>query len=77
MINKELMDILAPITKEEQAILDGRHDIDADIYMDAGSSTINSKKLLSAGKLITVRPHTRFVHFPKHSHNFKTISSTA
>ena len=70
MINKELMDILAPITKEEQAILDGRHDIDADIYMDAGSSTINSKKLLSAGKLITVRPHTRFVHFPKHSHNF-------
>ena len=70
MINKELMDILAPITKEEQAILDGRHDIDADIYMDAGSSTINSEKLLSAGKLITVRPHTRFVHFPKHSHNF-------
>ena len=70
MINKELMDILAPITKEEQAILDGRHDIDADIYMDAGSSTINSKKLLSSGKLITVRPHTRFVHFPKHSHNF-------
>lgn len=70
MINKELMDILAPITKEEQAILDGRHNIDADIYMDAGSSTINSEKLLSAGKLITVRPHTRFVHFPKHSHNF-------
>lgn len=70
MINKELMDILAPITKEEQAILDGRHDIDADIYMDAGSSTINSKKLLSSGKLITVRPHTRFVRFPKHSHNF-------
>ncbi|MDD6564113.1 MAG: AraC family transcriptional regulator [Clostridiales bacterium] len=69
-MNKELMDILAPITKEEQAILDGRHDIDADIYMDAGSSTINSKKLLSSGKLITVRPHTRFVHFPKHSHNF-------
>lgn len=70
MINKELMDILAPITKEEQAILDGRHDIDADIYMDAGSSTINSKKLLSSGKLIPVRPHTRFVRFPKHSHNF-------
>lgn len=70
MINKELMDILAPITKEEQTILDGKKDIDADIYMDAGSSTINSKKWLSAGKLITVRPHTRFVHFPKHSHNF-------
>ena len=70
MINKELMDILAPITKEEQTILDGKKDIDAGIYMDAGSSTINSKKWLSAGKLITVRPHTRFVHFPKHSHNF-------
>ncbi len=31
---------------------------------------INSEKLLEAGKLITVRPHTRFVRFPEHSHDF-------
>lgn len=32
--------------------------------------TIDSKKLLEKGKLIEVRPHTRFVHFPKHRHNY-------
>ena len=31
---------------------------------------IDSKKLLQKGKLIQVRPHTRFVHFPKHTHNY-------
>ena len=36
-------------------------------------SIINAKKLLSAGKLITVRPHTRFVHFPKHTHDYVEV----
>ena len=70
MISKELMDELARITKEEQSFLDGKKDIDRDIYTENGGNTVNSKKLLSDGKLITVRPHTRFVHFPEHSHDF-------
>lgn len=70
MISRELINELAPITEEEQKILSGKKYIDRSIYMDGSSNTINSKKLLSAGKLISVRPHTRFVHFPKHSHDF-------
>lgn len=31
---------------------------------------VDAKMLLEAGKLIQVRPHTRFVHFPKHTHNY-------
>ena len=34
---------------------------------------IESEKLLEAGQLITVRPHTRFVHFPEHTHNFVEV----
>lgn len=34
---------------------------------------IDAKKLLDAGKLITIRKHTRFVHFPAHTHNYVEI----
>ena len=65
-----LFEKLRVITAEEQEILDGRRDIDRDLYMQEQGSTINSRKLLSAGKLITIRPHTRFIHFPEHTHNY-------
>ena len=29
--------------------------------------------MLEKGKLIDIRPHTRFVHFPKHRHNYVEI----
>ena len=32
-----------------------------------------SHKLLEPEKLITIRPHTRFVHFPEHTHDFVEI----
>lgn len=70
MISMELLNELAPITDEEKNILCGKKDIDRSIYMENGKNTVNGKKLLSAGKLISVRPHTRFAHFPKHSHDF-------
>ena len=65
-----LYEKLRVITEEEQEILDGRRDIDRDLYMQEQGSTINSRKLLSSGKLITIRPHTRFIHFPEHTHDY-------
>ena len=72
-MNEQLLAHLRRITQEEQAILDGRATIDRDIYMQGGGNTINSRKLLSAGKLITVRPHTRFIHFPAHTHDYVEV----
>ncbi len=66
----KILDKLKKITSEEQAILDGRTTIDRDLYMHGQSNIINSRKLLAAGKLITVRPHTRFIHFPEHTHDY-------
>ena len=75
MINNELLKELKKITPEEQQILNGKQGIEKEIYMSAASSfgeenIIDAGKLLDDGKLIQVRPHTRFVHFPKHTHNY-------
>ena len=61
---------LSVITEEEQKILDGRQEIDPQIYTEKKDMVIDSGKLLQRGKLIQVRPHTRFVHFPEHTHNY-------
>ena len=70
MLNDTLLRLLQPITPEEQALLDGGEQIQRGIYMDSGSHIIDAKKLLDSGRLIAIRPHTRFAHFPEHSHNY-------
>lgn len=65
-----LLKKLAQITPEEKKILDGKGEIDRSIYMQGNSAQVDSRLLLESGKLITLRPHTRFVHFPPHTHNY-------
>lgn len=69
-MNKELISRLSKITQEEQQILAGRVEIDTRLYSATKDLIIDSKKMLDHGKLISIRPHTRFVHFPKHTHNY-------
>ena len=69
MIRKEILDKLIPITEEESEILHGKG-VDKSIYTTTGGNVIRSKKLLVDGKLIRVRKHTRFVHFPRHTHDY-------
>lgn len=73
MISSELLNKLKTITPEEEKILKGQKDIDRNIYMNKSCDVVSNKKMLSGGKLIDVRPHTRFVHFPKHSHDYVEI----
>lgn len=72
-MNQELLNYLSPVTEEEQAILDGRAQVQKDLYTDQRSFIIDSHKMLEQGQLMDVRPHTRFVHFPKHRHNYVEI----
>lgn len=65
-VNETILTHLCRITKEEQSILDGRTTIDRGLYMQGQSNIINAKKLLE----ITLRPHTRFIHFPEHTHDY-------
>lgn len=66
----ELLEKLQKITDEEKEFLNGEKYIQKEIYTSQQDFTIDSKKLLKKGQLIYLRPHTRFVHFPKHKHNY-------
>ena len=69
-MHTDLLKQLSVITPEEQRFLNGETDIDRDIYSLDKSNIIHSKSFLGDKKLIAVRPHTRFVHFPEHSHDY-------
>jgi len=76
VMDKLIWNQLRGITKEEQAILNGRTTIDRELYMQnmqSSENVINAKKLLADGKLITLRPHTRFIHFPEHTHDYVEV----
>ena len=69
-MHQELIRELAMITDEERQILEGKQEIDPQLYTEKKEMVVDSAKLLKKGKLIQVRPHTRFVHFPAHTHNY-------
>lgn len=69
-MQQALLDHLRKITEEEQRILDGASEVDQGLYTSGKDFTVDSTKMLEEGKLIAVRTHTRFVHFPSHRHNF-------
>ena len=75
-MDREILERLSVITEEEDAFLKGDTVINRDLYMQKERSVINSKKLLSSGKLITVRTNTRFIHFPEHTHDYVEVVYT-
>lgn len=66
----QMIEQLSMITEEEKEILAGRKEIDKSRYTEQTELVVDNKKMLEHGKLIRIRPHTRFVHFPKHKHNY-------
>ena len=70
-MNQEIINRLSVIT--EQEILSGRREIDPTRYAHTKELIIDSGKMLEHGKLIQIRPHTRFVHFPRHRHNYVEV----
>lgn len=72
-MNPVLLNRLREITAEEQDILSGKSQINTNLYMEGSSSVVDSRRLLDHGKLIQIRTHTRFVHFPKHTHNYVEV----
>lgn len=72
-MNQEIITRLSVITEEEQELLSGRNEIDQTRYTEKKELIIDSQKMLEHGKLIRIRPHTRFVHFPRHRHNFVEV----
>lgn len=71
----ELLQILRQVTPEEERLCSGNTDIEKNIYSSNAVENetifhVDAEKLLDAGKLIQIRTHTRFAHFPVHTHNY-------
>lgn len=72
-MNEQLLKKLRPVTEEERKILEERKEIQKEIYTASDEFMIDSRKMLEKGRVIDIRTHTRFISFPKHSHNFIEI----
>lgn len=68
-MKEEIVKELLAITPEEERLQQGSS-IDRSLYMQGEGNTVNSKKLLEQGKVITMRKHTRFIEFPEHTHDY-------
>lgn len=70
-MNSEILKELQKITPEEQTYLDRHMTLASDdLYFSKNSNKVESHRFLDDQKLLTVRPHTRFVEFGPHSHNY-------
>ena len=71
IMNEMLLSKLSQITEEEAEILKGNTSLNRALYYsDEKNNEVDSARVLKNGKLIDLRPHTRFIHFPKHTHNY-------
>ena len=69
-MREEVLARLRPITAEEEELLEGNHDIRRERYTDRREFVVDCQRMLEKGKLIDLRIHTRFAHFPRHRHNY-------
>ena len=76
-MKQKLLDELMKISEEEQKYLAGQGDIEKQLYAKEQIGEIDRELLLKRGQLITVRPHSRFVDFPEHRHNYVEIMYVA
>lgn len=72
-MKEELLQELRKIREEEVDILGGNTVIEKSIYTKDKEFVVDSRIMLEKGKLIDIRPHTRFLSFPKHKHNYIEI----
>lgn len=69
-MDEQLIKKLQEISVEEQAYLNGSVQVLKDVYTKKNQFEVDSQLFLKEGKLITVRPHSRFVEFPMHKHDY-------
>lgn len=69
-IDSRILNFLEQITDEEKEILSGKK-INNSLYTnDEDFTKVDADKMLKNGNLIAVRPHTRFIDFPYHKHEY-------
>ena len=70
VIDPRILERLRPVTPEECRCRENGCRVDWTVYNEASAPRVYAAKLLEPGKLIAVRPHTRFAAFPPHTHDY-------
>lgn len=69
-MDSRILSFLEKITEEEKDILANKK-INNSIYTnDKIFTKVEANKVIEDGSLINIRPHTRFIDFPQHNHEF-------
>ncbi len=71
-MDQKLLDELSRITEEEERLLHGAP-VDKARYASTRDFVVESAKMVEHGRLISIRTHTRFAAFPRHTHNYIEI----
>lgn len=72
-MDNRILNFLQEITDEEKQILSSNR-LNSALYTSSNDFTkVEYNKVLKNGNLINIRPHTRFIDFPQHSHEFVEI----
>ncbi|MCM2676164.1 AraC family transcriptional regulator [Alkalicoccobacillus plakortidis] len=74
MMKEKILEQLTPLTDEERDILSDNKVSQNRYTSQSQFTTVESKKFLTNNETIMVRKHTRFVHFPKHKHDYIEMS---
>lgn len=69
-MDETILEKLLPVTAEEQRFLQGEQEVEQSIYSSGSRFVVDAQKLLKKGNFLEIRPHTCFVHFPPHLHNY-------
>ncbi len=72
-MQKFLLEQLREVTEEEEQILREGSGVEKGRYATGREFTVDSRKMLEEGQLISLRKHTRFVHFPLHRHTYVEV----
>lgn len=72
-INEIFEEMLAD-NLEEKRISVGEYDIDRSIFKENIKSTISFDKVVEQGRMISVRKHTRYIHYPEHKHDYVELN---
>ena len=69
-MRQEIIEYLLPLNDEETEALGNALKVDRNLYMEGERDVVRAEKILEKGRTVALRPHTRLVHFPLHSHSY-------
>ena len=69
-MRQEIIEYLLPLNREETEALANSLKVDRDLYMCGSGDVVRAEKLLDKRRVVALRPHTRLISFPLHSHSY-------